>query len=106
MNIVRRFTRVNENFVCENCGTEVSGTGYTNHCPECLTSKHVDIFPGDRLEDCGGLMDLVDITQKGDSYQLTFTCRVCSATSKDHYREGIDNFDTLLKHMENINKNK
>ena len=26
----------------------MKGNGYTNHCPKCLWSKHVDINPGDR----------------------------------------------------------
>lgn len=38
----KNFTRVIEDFICENCGTEVKGNGYTNHCPKCLWSKHVD----------------------------------------------------------------
>ena len=40
-----KFKRKKENFVCENCGAEVKGDGFTNHCPKCLYSKHVDIFP-------------------------------------------------------------
>ena len=29
-----------EDFICENCGAFVVGTGYTSHCPQCLWSKH------------------------------------------------------------------
>ena len=44
-----RFIRREENFVCEVCGAKVKGTGYTNHCPQYLWSKHVDkLIPGDR----------------------------------------------------------
>ena len=42
------FTRKVEDFTCEHCGREVHGNGYTNHCPHCLHSKHVDVNPGDR----------------------------------------------------------
>ncbi|MFA6992594.1 MAG: RNHCP domain-containing protein, partial [Candidatus Gracilibacteria bacterium] len=39
----KRFSRTIEDFVCEKCGAKVKGDGYTNHCPKCLWSKHVDI---------------------------------------------------------------
>jgi len=46
--MARLFTRNIENFTCERCGAAVEGNGFTNHCPACLCSKHVDINPGDR----------------------------------------------------------
>lgn len=52
----KRFQRKIEDFACENCEREVKGNGYTNHCPDCLWSKHVDENPGDRKSECGGLM--------------------------------------------------
>ena len=47
-----KFTVIDEEFVCENCGKKVKKLGYScrNHCPYCLHSKHVDINPGDRQE--------------------------------------------------------
>ena len=44
------FTKIDEEFICENCGKKVKKLGYTcrNHCPYCLHSKHVDVNPGDR----------------------------------------------------------
>lgn len=27
---------------------------FWNHCPNCLSSKHVDEMPGDREAKCGG----------------------------------------------------
>jgi len=56
----KRFQKRIEDFVCERCGAFVKGTGYTDHCPECLWSKHVDVNPGDREAECGGLMEHVD----------------------------------------------
>ncbi|MEK7158524.1 MAG: RNHCP domain-containing protein, partial [Patescibacteria group bacterium] len=44
----RTFQRRVEDFTCESCGAQVTGDGYTNHCPQCLVSKHVDVYPGDR----------------------------------------------------------
>ncbi len=50
----RKFTKIDEEFICENCGKKVEPLGYTcrNHCNNCLYSKHVDINPGDREETC------------------------------------------------------
>jgi len=55
MNIFKKFQKKKEDFKCEKCGREVIGTGYTNHCPDCLWSKHVDVNPGDRQSKCLGL---------------------------------------------------
>lgn len=75
--MVKQFQKIVEDFVCEACGREVEGSGYTNHCPVCLVSKHVDIFPGDRLEECQGLMDPVALEMKDGQYRITHKCRVC-----------------------------
>ena len=50
----KKFTVIDEEFICENCGKKVPKLGYScrNHCPYCLHSKHVDINPGDRAENC------------------------------------------------------
>ena len=47
-----------EEFVCLNCGSKVSKLNYTarDHCNNCLYSIHVDINPGDRLNDCKGTL--------------------------------------------------
>ena len=47
---MRKFTEIDEEFICENCGKTVEKLGYTcrNHCNYCLYSKHVDINPGDQ----------------------------------------------------------
>ena len=72
---VKKFQKRKEDFVCEHCGAEVKGNGYTNHCPKCLWSKHVDIFPGDRLEDCGGLMEPVAVeAKKAGKYTIVHKC--------------------------------
>ena len=68
------FNRKKENFVCENCGEKVEGNGYTNHCPNCLWSKHVDINPGDRAETCHGLLKPIaveDNPKKGYGIYIT-----------------------------------
>ena len=71
------FRRQVEDFVCENCGTQVVGNGFTNHCPRCLFSKHVDINPGDRAEACGGLMEPIGVELDKGKYVITQQCLKC-----------------------------
>lgn len=73
----QKFQRNIEDFVCEHCGVHIKGTGYTNHCPQCLWSKHVDVFPGDRAEACGGLMEPVGLVMKKGGYAITHRCVRC-----------------------------
>ena len=72
-----KFQRRAEDFVCEHCGTAVHGTGYTNHCPKCLWSKHVDVHPGDRGEKCGGMMEPVRIEGGTPDYAVVHRCVRC-----------------------------
>lgn len=65
---MKKFIKRNEGFVCEHCGKEVRPltNGFCrNHCPFCLYSKHVDLNPGDRSANCGGLMKPIRIEQDG-----------------------------------------
>lgn len=97
-----RFTHRNETFTCEACARIVppAPSGCRNHCPYCLTSKHVDVFPGDRENPCGSLMDAVGYelnAKKG--LVLTFRCRRCAALTRNRAsREGEapDDYDKIL----------
>ena len=50
----KRFKMIDENFSCEVCGKNVKKLEVTarDHCPYCLSSKHLDINPGDRSANC------------------------------------------------------
>lgn len=85
-----------ENFVCGNCGAVMEGNGYTNHCTECLWSKHVDINPGDREETCGGMMEPTAIVVKGGVYDITHRCVLCGK-EKINKAAREDNFDMILQ---------
>ncbi len=74
---MKKFTRTIEDFVCGNCGHSVKGNGYTNHCPECLWCKHVDINPGDRAEKCGGMMEPISIEIIGGESIVNHHCLEC-----------------------------
>ncbi|GAA4027162.1 hypothetical protein GCM10022247_60190 [Allokutzneria multivorans] len=71
------FRRVVEDFECGNCGRAVRGNGYTNHCPTCLWSRHVDEEPGDRAAECGGLMRPVHAFLKGQKTRIVHECAKC-----------------------------
>jgi len=73
----KRFVRTKEDFVCEICGSLVKGDGYTDHCPVCLWSKHVDVFPGDRRSSCGGLMEPIVVAQKRGKWRILYRCCRC-----------------------------
>lgn len=93
---MKQFQRKKEDFVCENCGQEVKGNGYTNHCPCCLYSKHVDVNPGDRAESCGGLMEPIDLELKDGKYVVVHKCQKCGFIRRNKIVDG-DNFEAVLK---------
>ena len=84
-----------EDFACERCGAFVKGDGYTNHCPNCLWSKHVDINPGDRANACGGLMKPVRIEGSTPDYLIIHECTRCGKTTRN-IAQKTDNMETLL----------
>ncbi|MEM2974613.1 MAG: RNHCP domain-containing protein [Candidatus Micrarchaeia archaeon] len=93
------FKRKRENFVCKNCKFEVKGTGYTDHCPKCLWSRHVDISPGDRAAKCKGMMEPVGAEIGGDRYIILYRCTKCG-----HRRRNIaaqeDNVELIMELLE------
>jgi hypothetical protein len=90
------FIKNTENFICEHCNAEVIGNGYTNHCPKCLWSKHVDVNPGDRASICGGMMEPISLVQEKGEFILTNKCEKCGY-SKRNKTSREDNLDILFK---------
>ncbi len=82
MSFEKRFQKRTEDFVCENCGKAIKGEGYTDHCPKCLWSKHVDINPGDRSEECRGLMEPIGAERKGGENFIHYRCLRCKHRHK------------------------
>jgi transcription elongation factor Elf1 len=93
--MAKNFTRNIENFSCANCGQKVTGNGYTNHCPTCLWSKHVDCNPGDRLNQCQGLLEPIGVKNKNSKYVLIHRCTSCG-TVRNNKVSKQDNFDAIL----------
>ncbi len=98
-----RFTHKNEAFRCENCAEHVppASSGCRNHCPFCLTSKHVDVFPGDRANPCQGLLRAISYhldSKKG--LMLDFKCDSCGALTRNIANRSDpvcpDNYEKIL----------
>lgn len=94
--MAKLFARNVEDFVCENCGATVTGNGYTNHCPHCLHSKHVDINPGDRASTCKGMMRPIGIENARDGYVIILQCTKCNCTKRNKSAEN-DDMDMIIK---------
>lgn len=95
----RRFTEIDEAFICENCGKKVEPLGYTcrDHCNNCLCSKHVDINPGDREETCHGLLEPIRVeldSKKG--YVIIYRCKKCGAIRRNKAAND-DNMDLIIQ---------
>ncbi len=92
-----------ESFRCAHCRLDVSmhapGTKHRNHCPSCLTSRHVDLHtPGDRAADCGARMEPLAIAVRGDGeWVLIHRCTGCDALSAN--RTAGDDNPLLLVRM-------
>jgi hypothetical protein len=97
---MKSFTKNIENFICANCGADVCGNGYTNHCPKCLWSRDVDINPGDRASDCGGLMRPVHIETAGDGFVIIHKCEKCGKTARCK-SSATDDTDAIIKISQN-----
>ena len=65
-------------------GGKPAGTQHRNHCPNCLTSLHLDNEPGDRAADCGGQMEPVAVwVRKGGEWAIIHRCKRCGALSSN-----------------------
>lgn len=78
----------NDTFTCKVCGRLVTpgeaGTDHRNHCPNCLSSLHVDVEPGDRESDCGGVMEPIAVwVRKGGEWAIVHRCKRCGALSSN-----------------------
>lgn len=97
------FKKVKEDFICEKCGAEVKGNGFTNHCPKCLWGKHVDINPGDRAESCKGLMEPIKAEAEKGKYILTHRCTVCFKEKRNRVSDK-DDFNKVIEVVQKRNE--
>ena len=95
---MKNFTTNDQGFICEHCNMEVEKLNYTSrdHCPFCLYSKHVDIMPGDRQNDCKGLLKPISIEKFKDTYKIIYTCEKCKKSHKNIMAKD-DNMDLIIE---------
>ena len=77
-----------ESSTCKACGhlvtPEEAGTQHRNHCPNCLSSLHVDNEPGDRAADCGGVMEPISVwVRSNGEWAIIHRCKRCGALSSN-----------------------
>ena len=95
----KKFTKIDEEFICDHCGYKVEKLGYTSrdHCPKCLYSKHVDVNPGDRQENCHGDLKPISVEinpKKG--YVIIYQCEKCGVIRKNKAAED-DNMELIIQ---------
>lgn len=88
-----------ETFICKVCGKEVvpegAGSDHRNHCPNCLSSIHVDEEPGDRASECEGVMEPIGVWVKNNGeWCLIHRCKRCGKLSSN--RIAADDNPALL----------
>ncbi len=103
-------------FICMNCRNSVSSEGllsgvhHRNHCPYCLSSRHLDLFKaGDRLSACKARMQPLALTLKRTSKKysgehrgeimLVHQCEGCGKISINRIAAD-DNVEVLLEIFE------
>lgn len=77
-----------DSFTCKVCGRLVvpcgAGSEHRNHCPNCLSSQHLDNDPGDRSADCGGVMEAIAVwVRKNGEWAIIHRCKICGALSSN-----------------------
>ena len=99
----KKFTMIDESFICDVCGSNVQKLNYTarDHCNSCLCSKHVDIMPGDRKANCGGVLRPIEIEKASkDKLKIVYKCDKCGEIKRNVVADD-DDFDKVLEIMKN-----
>lgn len=103
---MKRFTAqgTNTGFRCAHCTADVpplANGSYRNHCPYCLYSLHVDVNPGDRASDCGGLLEPVGVEHNAKKgWIIVHRCQACGSLRRNKAAlddpDVPDNYDTII----------
>jgi len=99
---MKQFFKNDNEFICEHCGKKVEKLNYTtrDHCPYCLYSKHVDINPGDRANECKGLLKPIGIEKFKDTYKILYRCEKCHQEHKNIIAND-DDMDMIIEISKN-----
>ena len=98
--------KINEEFVCTNCGQNVEKAKKTcrNHCPYCFVSLHIDWdIPWDRQSECWWKMYPTEFIIANGWVKILFKCEKCW---KEHWNKlaDDDNFVELQWFIEEYKK--
>lgn len=80
------FVKNDNEFVCVNCNKRVEKLRYTSrdHCNHCLYSLHVDLFPGDRLNKCKGVLLPINVEETSKKGKVVvYRCLRCGQTVRN-----------------------
>ena len=95
---MKKFTMRDEKFICENCHKQVEKLNYSSrdHCPYCWYSKHVDINPGDRSNNCKGLLKPIGVEKFKETFKIIYKCNKCDELHKN-IMANDDDFNEIIK---------
>ncbi len=93
---MKKFQKRREDFICIHCKKKIEGDGYTDHCPYCLYSLHVDINPGDRMEECRGKMVPEGVVQEAGKQLIAYKCIKCKYRHRVRIAKN-DNIQEIIK---------
>ena len=100
-------------FICCGCNNEITfsidtDVAHTNHCPRCLSLRHLNKkFLDDRATDCGGCMRAIGLTfkkegidkhnnQKEEELMIIHKCVICDKISINHLATNDDEAAILV----------
>lgn len=99
---MKNFNKNDNSFICINCGFLVEKLNYSSrdHCNNCLCSLHVDNMPGDRQNDCRGLLIPIDLEyNQKKGYVITYKCNKCGEIKKN--KVAVDDNKTNINKIAN-----
>lgn len=100
------FVKNDNEFNCINCGKRIEKLKYTSrdHCNSCLYSLHVDVFPGDRANECKGVLIPINVIQTSKKGQvIIYRCSKCGVEVRNIVAQDDDR-ETIYKVVEKFSK--
>lgn len=94
------FEKNDSGFICVVCGANVPPLKYSSrdHCNKCLCSIHIDVMPGDRANECKGILEPISVEYKSDKYTINYKCKKCGKLHNNKSAKD-DSFEKILQVM-------
>ena len=74
-------------------------TSSRDHCNNCLTGLHVDIYPGDRANTCKGILTPKELEVKNGKTKIIYMCNKCRKIIKN-----VTSIDDSFEQLLNLSK--